>query len=95
MNVFTIIVVLIFLGLLWLPPLLMAFRLDRPSMHGMLYGLGIILPVQPVLAAALIFLADYIGLLNPAGYSLGISVAVGLSGAGALLFLRRSRLRGV
>jgi len=90
MNAFTVIVVLVLLGILWLPPTLMVRRLETLSAHGKLYGLGMILPAQVVLAAALVLLADYIGLLNPAGYVLGISVAVGVSGAVALLFWRRS-----
>ena len=40
---------------------------------------------QVIASVALIFLADHLGLLNPAGYTLGICLFVGLAGA---LFLR-------
>ena len=43
---------------------------------------------QVIVAAALIFLADSAGLLNPAGYMLGICFVVGLAGA---LVLHRTK----
>ena len=44
---------------------------------------------QVIASIALIFLADKSGLLNPAGYTLGICVLVGFAGA---FFLRRHQV---
>lgn len=90
MNIFTVTVLLILLSILWLPPLLIAFRFTPAPTRSKFYGLGIILPFQVLLAVVLIFLANYFGILNPAGYTIGLSVGIGVSGAAALLFLRYS-----
>lgn len=90
MSIFTVIVVLVLLSILWAPPLVGALRLRPSPAKSKARALAFVLPVQVALTASLCFFADYIGLLNPAGYVLGISVVVGLSGAVALLVWLRS-----
>ena len=90
MSIFTVVVLVVLLGILWAPPLVCALRLRPSPATSKVHALAFVLPVQLALAASLYFLADYIGLLNPAGYVLGISIIVGFSGAIALLFWFRS-----
>lgn len=85
MIAFTIIALLFLLATLWAPPLLGALRLKPQANRSKVHALAVILPLQVTLAAALCFFANHIGLLNPAGYVLGICVAVGLGGAAVLL----------
>ena len=84
------VVVLVLLGVLWLPSLLVALWIKPHPAQGSTHGLGFIFPIQLAVAASLSFLADYIGLLNPAGYVLGICVAVGIVGGATLALWRRS-----
>jgi len=90
MNVFTIIVIMVLLSILWLPPLLVAFWLKSQAAQSKTHGLAFVFSIQLVVATSLSVFANYIGMKNPAGYVLGISVAVGLGGAVTLLFWRRS-----
>jgi len=69
---------------LWLPSLaVLIFRGKRPYARAArkIWPLWL---AQPVMAAALIYLADAVGLANPAGYMLAICTALG--GGGALVF---------
>ena len=72
---FAVLIIMVLLAVLWTPPWIML-----PRGEG-LRAMWRIWIAQVIIAAALIFLADRIGLLNPVGYMLGICFLVGLGGA--------------
>jgi hypothetical protein len=69
------------LGVLWFPSLLVALRLKRLSAPNPFQHLFITWVLQVFVAASGIFLADYVGLHNPAGYVLAITSVTGFLGA--------------
>jgi len=81
MSVFTIIVLSVLASILCLPAVLCALVLKHRSGAGVSRLLWLVLPSQMLIAVGLALLAQYIGLLNPAGYVLGITVVVSLAGA--------------
>jgi hypothetical protein len=71
----------VFSGLLWGPTI---FVLLQPKHRAYKYIFRIAITallVEIIIATGLIFLADRIGLLNPAGYGLGIILFIGILGA--------------
>lgn len=90
MNIFAVFVFLVPLIVMWLPTLLAARRLQPSEPQRRVHELFVIWPIQVAVTGALCFIADYVGLLNPLGYILGISLLVGLAGATVLVFWRRS-----
>lgn len=83
---FTAVVTIVLLTVLLAPSLVVLLLFDRVTLgHAMRMGWRIWV-MQVVASIALIYLADTLGLLNPAGYILGICGLVGLVGA---FFLRR------
>ncbi len=72
---FAVFVIIALLAVLWTPSWIVLRRGEG------LRALWRIWIAQVIVATALIFLADRIGLLNPAGYMLGICFLVGLVGA--------------
>ncbi len=90
MNAFFIAwLILIFLTILWLPAWGVALRLRNMDVLSPFSGLLLILPLQLGVAVIAIFLADRLGLHNPAGYSLAITAATSVLGAAALWWWRR------
>ena len=83
----TIILVAVLLSILWAPSCIAACVLKPRLDIGRF--LCKLLPLQWVAVALLAFTADRVGLINPAGYVLVITVAV--SSAGALAVVRRHR----
>jgi hypothetical protein len=79
---FAVLVIVVLLAVLWTPSWIV---LPRGEGLRRVWRIWI---AQVNVAAALIFLADSAGLLNPAGYMLGICFVVGLAGA---LVLHRTK----
>ena len=77
---FALVVIAVLLAVLWAPSWIV-LRCNRAVFGEGLRAVWRILIAQVIIAAALIFLADRIGLRNPAGYMLGICFVVGLGGA--------------
>jgi len=93
---FVAIVGSVLLAALWLPSLaVLFFGGRRPLVHAM-RKIGMLWLAQAMAAAALIYLADAVGLANPVGYSLAICMAIGCAGALALGYaMRGGRAREV
>lgn len=85
-------VALIALCILWLPTYSMALMLQGMGVPRPFAGLRIILPAQLLAAIGLAWLADVLGLRNPAGCALTILLAVSAAG---VLFVWRRRHRDV
>ena len=83
---FVVIVVAVLLVVLLLPSWIVLFAFNRMSFGQAVQTAWPIWGAQIVACVAFIFIADKAGLLNPAGYSLGICALVGCTGA---LFLRK------
>ncbi|MGC1548524.1 MAG: hypothetical protein WA777_08340 [Rhodanobacter sp.] len=79
----------IFLVILWIPVCTVAFWLKGLRVPRPFSGLWFVWPTQLLIAVALIALSDSIGLRNPAGYSLAITVGTSVVGAGGLWWWRR------
>jgi hypothetical protein len=79
----------IFLVILWIPVCTVAFWLKGLRVPRPFSGLWLICPVQLLIAVGLIFLCVFMGLHNPAGYALAVTVGIGVVGAGALWWWRR------
>jgi hypothetical protein len=90
MGVFIIIVLLVQVSILWLPAVLCALVLKRHFGAEFSRLLWLVLPTQLLIAVGLIFLTEYIGLLNPAGYVLGLTVLVSLAGAAVVVLYHRA-----
>lgn len=80
MGVFTIIFLSVLVSILWLPAVLSALVLKRRFGREVSRLLWLVLPSELLIAVGLLLLAHYIGLLNPAGYVLGITELVSLAG---------------
>lgn len=76
----------VWLAALWLPSLVVMVFAGRRSFAQAIRGLWPLWAIQAVAAAALIYLADAMGLANPAGYTLAICVATGCAGALAVVW---------
>jgi hypothetical protein len=77
---FAVLVITVLLAVLWTPSWIV-LRRNRAVFGEGLRAVWRIWIAQVLVAAALILLADRVGLLNPAGYMLGICFLVGLVGA--------------
>lgn len=82
----------IFLVILWLPACSVAIWLKGLRVPKPFSGLWVIWPAQLVIAVGLILLSDFMGLRNPAGYSLAIAVGTSIVGACALWRWQRPAL---
>lgn len=83
----------IFLGMLWGPACLVALKLARQRDAQAFRLLRVVLPGQLIAVVTLTFVADTIGLRNPAG--LVVATVFGVSSLGALaLFLFRAAASG-
>lgn len=71
----------IWLAALWLPSMVALAAAGQRSLAQAVRGLWPLWAIQAVAAAALIYLADALGLANPAGYTLAICMAIGCAGA--------------
>jgi hypothetical protein len=81
MDDFKIIVLSVLASILWLPALLSILVLKYRFGSKISNFLWLVLPSQLLATVALVFLAQFIGLLNPAGYILGITFLVSIVGA--------------
>jgi len=84
-----LVLVAVFLGVLWAPVWLVARKFRMGSDALALRSLRFILPGQLIAVVVLAFLADAIGLRNPAGLVVAIVFGVSFVGAG-ILFLYRA-----
>lgn len=84
---FAVVLIAVLLIVLLSPSWIVLFAFNRMSFSQAVQTAWPIWSAQIVACVALIFLADKAGLLNPAGYSIGICVLVGCAGA---VFLRKS-----
>ena len=82
--VFTVVLVFLMLGLLWGPALATAVWFKRFRIRSGIQALRLIWPCQLAVAAGLAFTADAIGLRNPAGYVLAITLVCSLGGVMAV-----------
>ena len=87
---FALVAIAVLLALLWAPSWIV-LRRNRAVFGDGLRAVWRIWIAQVIAAIALIFLADRAGLLNPAGYTLGICFLVGLVGAFVLHRLQQTR----
>jgi hypothetical protein len=76
--------VLVFLGVLWGPPLVVARKFWLRNNSYAFRQLRFVLPAQLMAAVVLAFTAEVLGLRQPAALMAGVTVAVGALGAGAL-----------
>lgn len=74
----------IFLVILWIPAWTVAFWLRGLRVPRPFFALRLVCPAQLLIAVGLIFLCAFMGLHNPAGYVLAITVGTGVAGAAAL-----------
>jgi hypothetical protein len=74
-------VALIALCILWLPTYSVALMLQGMRVPRPFAGLRIILPMQLLAVVGLVWLANTLGLRNPAGYVLAILLMVSVAGA--------------
>jgi hypothetical protein len=86
--VFAVVVIVLLLMVLLAPSWVVLFLLNRLTFGQAVRAAWSVWAMQVIASIALIFLADRVGLLNPAGYSLGICALVGLTGA---VFLRSQK----
>lgn len=90
MGIFTIIVLSVLVSILWLPTVLSALILKRRFGTEVSHLLWRVLPSQLIIVVGLAFLAQYIGLVNPAGYVFGITVLASFAGAIVVILGHRS-----
>lgn len=90
---FAAILIVIFLGMLWTPACLVARKLANQGDAHALQNLRVVLPGQLISVIALTFLADIIGLRNPAGLVVAILFGVSLLGTLALFLIQAVRTR--
>jgi hypothetical protein len=88
---FAAVAILVLLTVLLAPSWIVLFLFNRMTFSQAVRAASPVWAAQVIISIALIFLADKSGLLNPAGYVLGICVLVGSAGA---FFLRRSKHSG-
>jgi hypothetical protein len=91
--VFTVVLVPLLLGLLWGPALATAVWFKRLRFRRGLHALRLIWPCQLAVAAGLAITADAIGLRNPAGCVLAITLVCSFGGVMAVA-LNRTLLTG-
>ncbi len=87
---FQLIVLSALAAVLWVPTVLCILVKKRRLGEAVSNLFWLVLPLQLIATIALIALAEFIGLLNPIGYILGITVSVSI--AGALLVCLTQRL---
>lgn len=85
---FIAIVVAVFLCILWGPAFVVARKLQRKGDAAAFRWLRVIFPSQLLATGVLVFIADEIGLANPAVLLVGITCGVAAIGAFALATLR-------
>lgn len=77
----------VYLCVLWGPAFLVARQSQRAGNRRALHALRFICPSQLVATFALLFVADAIGLKNPAGLFVALTAATSLAGAAACKLL--------
>jgi uncharacterized membrane protein len=82
-----VLAVLVFLGVLWGPPLVVARQFWLRNNPYAFRQLRFVLPAQLLVAVVLAFAAEVLGLRQPAAVMAGVTVAVGALGAAALALL--------
>jgi hypothetical protein len=85
---FTAVAIIMLLTVLLAPSWIVLLLFDRVTLGQAVRTGWRVWVAQVIASIALIFLADTLGLLNPAGYTLGLCVLVGIAGA---FFLRRQK----
>jgi len=80
------VMVVFLLCVLWAPTTLVLLRVKRLEKSLFIKCIAVIFPIQLVVGVSLIVIADFIGLLNPGGYILAITILT--SGAGVAAALR-------
>jgi len=88
---FAVALVGVLLTVLWAPSWIALALFARLTTKQILRTSWVVWLIQAMAAIALIYLTDAIGLANPAGYTLGICVALGVSGAVILWWPRPRR----
>jgi len=83
----------IFLGMLWIPVCVVARKLTNQGDAYAFQTLRVILPGQLISVVTLAFFTDTIGLRNPAGLVVAIVFGVSLLGALALLLFQAIRTK--
>ena len=73
-------VILALLAILWVPSVAADWRVRRRTGKRQAAFLALLLPLQAVVAALMVYIADKIGLRNPAGLVLASTVLVSASG---------------
>jgi hypothetical protein len=86
---FAMIVIAVLLTVLLGPSLVVLLLFNRVTLGEAARAAWLVWLAQVIASITLIFLADKAGLLNPAGYMLGICLLVGLAGA----FVLRRQIR--
>ncbi len=81
---FAIVLVGVLLTVLWAPSWIALALFARLTIKRILQRSWPVWVAQTLAAIVLIYLADAIGLTNPAGYTLGICAALGILGAALL-----------
>lgn len=89
MGDFQIIVLSVLAIILWLPALLSIVVLKYHFGSKFSNFFWLVLPSQLLATVGFVFLAHFIGLVNPAGYILGITVLVSIIGTVVVLKQRR------
>jgi len=84
----TFVLIVTFLGVLWSPAWWIAKKLTTRGDTHAVSALRVIFPCQLIAVVLLAFLADAVGLRNPAGLVVAIVCSVSLIGAGALFIFR-------
>jgi len=84
----TFVLIVAFLGGLWGPAWYIAKKLTKGGDTHAMRSLRVIFPSQLIAVVLLAFLADAVGLRNPAGLLVTIVCSVSLTGAGALFIFR-------
>jgi hypothetical protein len=87
---FALFVIVVLVAVLWAPSWIV-LRRNRAAFGGRLRAVWRIWIAQVVAAIAMIYLADRAGLLNPAGYTLGICFLLGMTGAFVLHRSKQTR----
>jgi hypothetical protein len=85
---FAAVAIIMMLIVLLAPSWVVLFLFNRVTFGQAVRAAWRVWVAQVIASIALIFLADNSGLLNPAGYIIGICVSVGFAGA---FFLRRPK----
>ncbi len=86
MILFAVIPTTVLLCLLWGPTLFVILQ-KKPSGHDRIRTIPISVAVEVLVVVGLSFLAEWVGLVNPAGYVLLITLATSIVGAISVYYL--------